>query len=60
MYDVWYGVPPSMLTMTDCGKVGLGVLPLKAIDVPVNPSLALPKLFKSDRKMRHTLKRQLE
>ena len=48
MYEVLYGVPLSMVTMIDCKRGGAGVLPVKAIDVPANPSLTLLKLFKRD------------
>ena len=34
MYDVLYAVPPSMLTVIDCGRVASGVFPEKAIDIP--------------------------
>ena len=62
MYDVLYGVPPSMLTMIDCGRVARGVLPLKAIDIPTNPSLSLIllKSFKGDSNTRRTLKGHLK
>ena len=47
MYEVLYGVPLSMVTIIDCERVAAGVLPVKAIDVPVNPSLTVLKLKRS-------------
>ena len=47
MYEVLYGVPPSMVTTIDCERVAAGVLPVKAIDVPANPSLTLLELKRS-------------
>ena len=39
MYEVLYGVPPSMVTAIDCEEEELGVLPEKAIAIPTDPSL---------------------
>jgi hypothetical protein len=47
MYEVLYGVPPSMVTTIDCERVAAGVFPVKAIDVPANPSVILLKLERS-------------
>ena len=52
MYEGLYGVPPSMVTVIDCEEEGPGVLPVKAIDIPTNPSLTSLKLFKRDRRTR--------
>ena len=60
MYEVLYGVPPSMVTVINCDLVASGVLPVKAIDVPANSSITLLKLFKRDRRMRRTFKGYLE
>ena len=60
MYEVLYGVPPSMVTAIDCEEEELGVLPEKAIAIPTNPSLTLLKLFKRDRGTRRTFKGYLE
>ena len=46
MYEVLYGVPPSMLTAIDCEEEELGVLPEKAIAIPTNPSLTLLNYLK--------------
>ena len=36
MYDMLYGVPPSMLMLTVCESEAAGVLPVNATDVPAN------------------------
>ena len=57
MYEVLYGVPPSMVTMIDCERVEGGVLPEKAIAIPTNPSLTLLKIIKRDRRTQTYLQR---